>query len=424
MGMFPSLVMMYAALVTSEGAGFYLHAVPERRGKIMSEHEGDRLSLEGLAQRLEALGRENEQMRSENAELRGEVSALKGSGTRRSEVPALRGSDRRWDKEVASEFEGRVSRRAFLSKAGAAAVGAVAVGTLLNQREAKAAKAADLERFYAGIKSDAQVEHEFGGMKAGSLTPEEFLAEQRTEFGVASIQSDLLDVVFGIDVSKWQGELNWLNIWNEGFRFSGIKATEGPYPNGSKYTDPWYATNSRRSKAAGFVRFPYHFLVNARIDRQVAHYLNIAGGGWQRGKCPLIDFEAYPNFPSLSPKKDQLFGFIRELRSRIGSEPLIFVYSGKGYTDSLGGIDLSTFNNVRLWDAAYYLGLKSGYASELWHEIVNAGYQPFAKDRWGNLSKKVSQFTSTAKVAGQLMDADAWRGDLRNLRRATGWEAA
>jgi GH25 family lysozyme M1 (1,4-beta-N-acetylmuramidase) len=399
----------------------------------MSEQDGDRLSLEGLAQRLEALGRENEQMRSENAKLRGEASALRGSRTRRDEDPALRGSDRKWDKEVASEFEGRMSRRAFLSKAGAAAVGAVAAGTLLNQREAEATQAADLERFYAGIKSNTKVEYEFGGMKAGILTPEEFLAEQRAarnreeangEFVPAAIQRDLLDVVFGIDVSHWQGELNWLRIWNEGFRFSGIKATEGPYPNGKKYTDPSYAKNARRTKARGFVRFPYHFLVNAPVRRQVAHFLRVAGGGWQRGKCPLIDFEAYPNFPSLSPKKDHLFAFIRELRRRIGREPLIFVYAGKGYTDSIGGIDLSTFDNVRLWDAAYYLGFKRGYASGLWREIVNSGYHPFAKARWGHRSKEVSQFTTTAKVAGQLMDADAWRGDLYNLRHATGWVAA
>jgi GH25 family lysozyme M1 (1,4-beta-N-acetylmuramidase) len=352
----------------------------------MSEQEGDRLSLEGLAQRLEALRRENEQRRS--------------------------------------EFEGRMSRRAFLSRAGVAAVGAVAAGTLLDRREAKAAQAADLERFYAGIKSDTQVEHEFGGMKAGILTPEEFRAEQPAEPSSAATQNDLLDVVFGIDVSHWQGEINWYAIWKEAFRFCGIKATEGPYPNGKKYTDPAYARNHRRAKAMGFVRFPYHFLVNAPVRRQVAHFLRVAGGDWQRGKCPLIDFEAYPDFPSLSPKKDHLFGFIRELRRRMGPEPVIFVYAGKGYTDSLGGIDLSSFNNVRLWDAAYYLGFKHGYASGLWREIVDAGYHPFAKARWGHCRKKVSQFTSTSKVAGQLMDADAWHGDLRDLRYATGWQAA
>ena len=41
------------------------------------------------------------------------------------------------------------------------------------------------------------------------------------------------------------------------------------------------------------------------------------------------------------------------------------MYAGKGYTDSIGGIDLSTFNNVCLWDAAYYLGFKRGYTSDL-----------------------------------------------------------
>jgi GH25 family lysozyme M1 (1,4-beta-N-acetylmuramidase) len=332
-------------------------------------------------------------------------------------------NEERFDDLTRALATGRISRRQVLK---AAAGAAVAAGTLLKQREAQAAQqAADLERFYAGIKSDTQVEHEFGGMKAGNLTPQEFPAEQPAQRTAdEAIQRDLLDVVFGIDVSHWQGELNWLTIWNEGFRFSGIKATEGPYPNGKKYTDPWYVRNARRTKARGFVRFPYHFLVNAPVRRQVAHFLRVAGGGWQRGKCPLIDFEAYPNFPSLSPKKYHLFGFIRELRRRIGREPLIFVYAGKGYTDSIGGIDLSTFKNVRLWDAAYYLGSKRGYASALWHEIVNAGYDPFAKARWGQCSKKVSQFTCTAKVAGQLMDADAWLGDLHDLRHATGWEAA
>jgi hypothetical protein len=62
-------------------------------------------------------------MRRENAELRGEVAALSGSETSQAVKPA---------------FEGRVSRRELLSKAGAAAVAAVAAVTLVNPREAEA----------------------------------------------------------------------------------------------------------------------------------------------------------------------------------------------------------------------------------------------------------------------------------------------
>src|SRR5918994_3328669 len=124
---------------------------------------------------------------------------------------------------------GRISRRQVLK---AAAGAAVAAGTLLKQREAEAAQqAADLERFYAGIKSDTQVEHEFGGMKAGILTPEEFRAEQHAERTVdEATQRDLLDVVFGIDVSHWQGEPDRPRIWHEGVRLFGIKATDGTKP--------------------------------------------------------------------------------------------------------------------------------------------------------------------------------------------------
>src|ERR687898_2778899 len=146
----------------------------------------------------------------------------------------------RFDDLTRALATGRISRRHLLK---AAAGAAVAAGTLLNQRQAEAAQqAADLERFYAGIKSDTQVKHEFGGMKAGILTPEEFRAEQQSERPAdEAIQRDLLDVVFGIDVSHWQSELNWHRIWQKAFRFSGIKATEGPYPNGKRYTDPYYA---------------------------------------------------------------------------------------------------------------------------------------------------------------------------------------
>ena len=87
--------------------------------------EENGLTLEGLAQRLEALERENERMRSENAELRGQVATPEGSGMR-------------WDEESLLESDRQVSRKWLLTKAGAAALGAVATGTLLGAHPAKA----------------------------------------------------------------------------------------------------------------------------------------------------------------------------------------------------------------------------------------------------------------------------------------------
>ena len=132
--------------------------------------EGNGLTLQGLAQRLEALQRENAQnaerletqaqglqtLQRENAEVWEEVTALRASGTRRSEAAELRGSDTSRDGESASEVEGRVSRRSLLSKAGAAAVAAMAAGTLMYPRPANA------DHFGPGINVDCVWAHSDG----------------------------------------------------------------------------------------------------------------------------------------------------------------------------------------------------------------------------------------------------------------------
>ena len=107
--------------------------------------EDNGLTLEGLAHKLEALQRENsentqrlETLERENAELRHEVTAPRGSGTRRNAPDEARSLVPRRDGERSSQFDGQVSRRALLGKAGAAAVAAMAAGTLMYPRQAKA----------------------------------------------------------------------------------------------------------------------------------------------------------------------------------------------------------------------------------------------------------------------------------------------
>ena len=47
--------------------------------------------------------------------------------------------------------------------------------------------------------------------------------------------------VQGIDVSHWQGTVNWTSVRNSGKVFALCKATEG-----TTYTDPTFATNWRK----------------------------------------------------------------------------------------------------------------------------------------------------------------------------------
>ncbi len=165
----------------------------------MGAQEGGGLTLEGLAQklqtlqrenaenaeRLETLEHENKRMRSENAELRKEVSTLKASGARREKLAEIGGSERRLDGDPVSVLEGRVSRKSLLSKAGAAAVAAVAAGTLLAPREAKAA-VTTFDDIVRVVTHGGQSQTEMGGAGAAVVADR----GRNTGFGVYATADD------------------------------------------------------------------------------------------------------------------------------------------------------------------------------------------------------------------------------------------
>jgi lysozyme len=58
----------------------------------------------------------------------------------------------------------------------------------------------------------------------------------------------------GIDVSHYQGTINWTSVTGSGVKFAITKATEG-----TTYTDPMFATFWPAMKSHGLVRGAYHF---------------------------------------------------------------------------------------------------------------------------------------------------------------------
>ena len=61
--------------------------------------------------------------------------------------------------------------------------------------------------------------------------------------------------VQGIDVSRWQGDIDWARVGRSGKRFAFIKATEG-----QDHSDPMFLKNWNEAKRAGVARGAYHFM--------------------------------------------------------------------------------------------------------------------------------------------------------------------
>ncbi|GGV29983.1 lysozyme [Streptomyces griseoflavus] len=101
------------------------------------------------------------------------------------------------------------------------------------------------------------------------------------------------DGVQGIDVSHWQGAINWTSVRGSGIQFAWMKATEG-----TGYKDPRFNTNYPAAHAAGVIRGAYHFaLPNASSGATQANYFATNGGGWSRDNLTLpgvLDIEHNP----------------------------------------------------------------------------------------------------------------------------------
>ncbi|MFI2378784.1 lysozyme [Streptomyces sp. NPDC018964] len=101
------------------------------------------------------------------------------------------------------------------------------------------------------------------------------------------------DGVQGIDVSHWQGAINWTSVRNSGIQFAWMKATEG-----TTYKDDRFGSNYPAAYNAGVIRGAYHF---ARPDvsggATQANYFVDNGGGWSRDNLTLpgvLDIEHNP----------------------------------------------------------------------------------------------------------------------------------
>jgi GH25 family lysozyme M1 (1,4-beta-N-acetylmuramidase) len=97
----------------------------------------------------------------------------------------------------------------------------------------------------------------------------------------------------GMDVSSWQGNVNWNAAWNNGARFAYVKATEG-----TGYTNPYFTQQYNGSYNVGMIRGAYHFArPNISSGATQADFFVNHGGGWSAdGKTlpPMLDIEYNP----------------------------------------------------------------------------------------------------------------------------------
>ncbi len=73
--------------------------------------------------------------------------------------------------------------------------------------------------------------------------------------------------VHGIDISRWQGEIDWGRVRGAGISFAFIKATEG-----GDHSDPAFPRYWREAAAARIPRGAYHYYYFCRSGAEQARW--------------------------------------------------------------------------------------------------------------------------------------------------------
>ena len=126
---------------------------------------------------------------------------------------------------------------------------------------------------------------------AGDHTGTTPLALQPARAGVQGTSSAGL---LGLDVSGYQGNVNWSQVAAGGAAFAYTKATEGTY----YYDGAYFPEQYNGSYAAGLVRGAYHFAIpDNSTGAAQADYFVANGGGWTgdgRTLPGMLDIEYNP----------------------------------------------------------------------------------------------------------------------------------
>lgn len=205
----------------------------------------------------------------------------------------------------------------------------------------------------------------------------------------------------GIDVSHWQGEINWNAVAADGVAFAFIKATER-----DNFVDSRFSENWAGARAAGVLRGAYHFFRPAvDAQAQAEHFAQTVGTLEDDDLPPVLDLETRDGVSN-----DRIIkaarAWLRSVESAMSRKPII--YTGPFFWNShllTGGQPPAWSRNHSLWVANY----------EVSQPILPTGF-----DTW-----TFWQFTDKGRVGGidGNVDINWFNGTQENLLEYLGIDA-
>jgi lysozyme len=168
---------------------------------------------------------------------------------------------------------------------------------------------------------------------AGVIQRRRFRDAKPINFGASSPRQL---AVHGVDVSRWQGQIDWLKLKGQGANFAYIKATDG-----GDHLDPMFHKNWREAGRAGLRRGAYHFFYWCRRASEQADWFIRNVPKVEGALPPVLDVEwngqsSCRRRPSRADVLEKMQVFMDRLEAHYGQRPIIYT-APDFYRDNLKG---------------------------------------------------------------------------------------
>jgi len=156
----------------------------------------------------------------------------------------------------------------------------------------------------------------------------------------------------GIDVSHWQGEIDWAAVNRSGVKFAVIKASEFPDKRNTLFVDDRLKINIAGAKANGILWSAYHFF-RTHIDPVIQAQMFCATVGTFESLPPVLDLEVAGSRGA--KLNDKVRKFLTEVERITNRKPIIYTSGSfwRSYMCYEKKSDADWARDYSLWLAQY-----------------------------------------------------------------------
>lgn len=124
--------------------------------------------------------------------------------------------------------------------------------------------------------------------------------------------------VLGIDISHYQGKIDWDKVKKAGVTFAIQKCSQG-----TNYKDPTFEENKKEIRKAGILFGSYHYAQPDDAIKEADHYIKSVGD-IRNGELLVLDWEKTHSNPPAWCKK-----FLDRVKEKTGVKPYLYTYESK-----------------------------------------------------------------------------------------------